>query len=192
MGHSHHKHHLWSKNHSADGKHRKLGNSGWNSMPVCSSRPCLGRVAARLSASTAGSPHVHLRKKKYRRSRQPRRAWASVLEGAGAEGQHRTTPTRAEAPPKVAIPPAPCCTPDTAFCCQNGAPGLYWCHCARSWCTHNPQHEAGYSASSGCHVGWAGAMQHQPTIDALWPLSWSRRCTYVNVTCLTPYEQDVK
>ena len=27
------------------------------------------------------------------RSRQPRRKWASALEGAGAEGQHRATPT---------------------------------------------------------------------------------------------------
>ena len=31
-------------------------------------------------------------------SRQPRREWASALEGAGAEGQHRATPTRAAAP----------------------------------------------------------------------------------------------
>ena len=44
------------------------------------------------------------KKKRNHRSRQPRRKWASALEGAGAEGQHRATPTRAaapEAPPEV-------------------------------------------------------------------------------------------
>ena len=42
------------------------------------------------------------KKKRNHRSRQPRREWASALEGAGTGGQHRATPTRAaalEAPP---------------------------------------------------------------------------------------------
>ena len=37
-------------------------------------------------------------KKRNQRARQPRREWASALQGAGAEGQHRATPTRAAAP----------------------------------------------------------------------------------------------
>ena len=38
------------------------------------------------------------KKKNNHRSRQPRREWASALRGAGVEGQHRATPTRAAAP----------------------------------------------------------------------------------------------
>ena len=45
-----------------------------------------------------GYMHVPKRKKRNHRSRQPRRKWASALQGAGVEGQHRATPTRAAAP----------------------------------------------------------------------------------------------
>ena len=38
------------------------------------------------------------KKTRNHRSRQPRRERASALQGAGAEGQHRATPTRAAAP----------------------------------------------------------------------------------------------
>ena len=48
------------------------------------------------------------RKKRKYRSRKLRREWASALQAAGAEGQHRATPTRAAAP----APPERHCAPN--------------------------------------------------------------------------------
>ena len=62
--------------------------------------------------------------KNYHRSRQPRREWASELEGAGAEGQHRATPTRAAAPE---APPSGDACRDASSAAARGTVSWRWC-----------------------------------------------------------------
>ena len=68
-----------------------------------------GTMKAHTHVQNGTQNHVGVKTRKNKRnptSRQPRRESASALEGAGAQGQHRATPTRAAAPE---APPRPPC-----------------------------------------------------------------------------------
>ena len=79
------------------------------------------------------------KKKKGKKSQitPTRREWASALEGAGAEGQHRATPTRAAAP--EAPPRPPCGLAVIANHTNLGQAAWYFCSPSRV-CPHRFGH----------------------------------------------------
>ena len=81
--------------------HLKLPLQVHGGMPEwgCRSREARSRTKSSSPPCPFGFSFCNgVKQKRNHRSGHPRREWAAALQGAGAEGQHRATPTRAAAP----------------------------------------------------------------------------------------------